>query len=191
MADIYLTIVLTLMASNVTNHDSMKKDWQIVEGSSSAWNFQADEIECEIVNDGLHRILSEKIISDDWIIETEIEHINYSSQSIHFSIAEDYSYGYILTLENSELILRRIATDNEQDNWIQSITSNPVRADILAYGTSNYEIEIDNFTLASPDVSSITDDFESGLAQWNQYDGQATTQGGRLRLGNDGIMAHN
>ena len=191
MADIYLAIVLTLMASNVTNHDSMKKDWQIVEGSSSAWNFQADEIECEIVNDGLHRILSEKIISGDWIIETEIEHINYSSQSIHFSIAEDYSYGYILTLENSELILRRIATDNEQDNWIQSITSNPVRADILAYGTSNYEIEIDNFTLASPDVSSITDDFESGLAQWNQYDGQATTQGGRLRLGNDGIMAHN
>ena len=80
MADIYLTIVLILMASNSTNYDSMKKDWQIVEGSSSAWNFQADEIECEIVSDGLHRILSEKIISGDWVIETEIEHINYSSQ---------------------------------------------------------------------------------------------------------------
>ncbi len=138
MADIYLTIVLTLMAGNVTNHDSTKKDWQIVEGSSIAWNFQAEEIECEIVNDGLHRILSEKIISGDWIIETEIEYVNYSSQSIHFSIAEDYSHGYILTLENSELILRRIVTGNEQDNWIQSITSNPVGADILAYGTSNY-----------------------------------------------------
>ena len=77
MADIYLAIVLTIMASNVTNYDSMKKDWQIVEGSSRAWNFQAEEIECEIVNDGLHRILSEKIISGDWIIETEIEHINH------------------------------------------------------------------------------------------------------------------
>ncbi|MAE19982.1 hypothetical protein CMK12_13825 [Candidatus Poribacteria bacterium] len=191
MADIYLAIVLTIMASNVTNPESMTKDWQIIEGSSRAWNFQAEEIECEIINDGLHRILSEKIISGDWIIETEIEHINHSSQSIHFSIAEDYSYGYILTLKNSELILCRIATDNEQDDWTQSITLNPVGADILAYGTGHYEIEVDNFTLASPGVSSITDDFESGLTQWNQYDGQATTRGGRLRLGNDGIMAHN
>jgi len=194
MTGLFLSIILAIITNTVRSEEPMAKDWQIVEGPPIAWDFQAEGIHCEVANDGLHRILSEQIIKGDWIIEAEIECLDdyiHSSQSIHFSIAEDYSYGYILTLTGSELILNRIVTGEGKANWTQSITSNAVGADILAYGTSNYEIVVDNFSIGSPGTDAIADDFESNLSQWNRYAGQATTRGGKLRLGNSGLIAHN
>ena len=108
---VFLGILLVLMTNIIRSEETITTDWEIVDGTPTAWDFLAGEIRCEVANTGMHRILSKKTMEGDWIIETEIECSNNRScpsQSIYFSIAEDYSYGYILTLKDSELILHRI-----------------------------------------------------------------------------------
>ena len=191
-------IVLGILLGTTTNvarsEEVITTNWEIVDGIPTAWDFLAGEIRCEVANTGMHRILSKKTIEGDWIIEAEIECSNNRScpsQSIHFSIAEDYSYGYILTLKGSELLLTRIVTGEGEASWAKNIASNTIGADLLGFGTGDYEIVVDNFSIESSKKQSITDNFESGLSKWNRYIGQATTHGGKLRLGNDNITAHN
>ena len=95
---IVLGILLGTMTNVARSEEVITTNWEIVDGIPTAWDFLAGEIQCEVANTGMHRILSKKTIEGDWIIEAEIECSNNRScpsQSIHFSIAEDYSYGHI------------------------------------------------------------------------------------------------
>ena len=83
MTGLFLAVILAIITNTVRSEEPMAKDWQIVEGSPIAWDFQAEGIRCEVANDGLHRILSEQIIKGDWIIEAEIECLdNYIHSSL-------------------------------------------------------------------------------------------------------------
>ena len=194
MISVFLVILLSIMANIAKSDEIIATNWQVVEGPPTVWNFQNGKIQCEVANVGMHRILSKKIIEGDWVIEAEIECSNNRScpsQSIHFSVAEDYSYGYILTLKRSELLLTRIVTGEGEASWAKNIVSNAISAELLGFGTGDYEIVVDNFAIESSKKQSITDNFESDLSKWNCYIGQATTHGGKLLLGNDNVAAHN
>ena len=100
--NLFLFFSLFLIANVIRGEEVIVTDWEIVDGVPTAWEFLTEGIQCEVANAGMHRILSKKIVEGDWVIEAEIECSNNrssASQSIHFSVAEDYSYGYILTLK--------------------------------------------------------------------------------------------
>lgn len=186
--------ILSIARNSDLASNTNTTDWKVVEGTPSAWDFRAGKIRCEVTNAGRHRILSEKIIEGDWVLDAEIERSggpSDASQSILFTVAEDLSYGYILTLKGAELSFTRIVKGEDEASWVKNITSYGIRGDILGFGTDDYRIEVDTFSIGSPGKPAITDDFKFGLGKWDCYTGKATTRDGRLRLGSNGPPAHN
>lgn len=187
-------VLLCAMVSIAQGEKTVTTAWKVVEGAPSGWDFRAGKIRCEVTNAGPHRILSEKIIEGDWALDAEIERSggpSDASQSILFTVAEDLSYGYILTLKGAELSLTRMVKGEDEASWVKDITSSGVRGDILGFGTDDYSIEVDSFLIGSPGKPAIMDDFNSGLDKWDCYTGKATTRDGKLKLSSNGPPAHN